>query len=247
MRVKRIKIVKKRDYPEVGKLYESFEVCEDGEVCLAIGGDGTFLEAAREFEGPILPIRGGEKDSLGFHADLTVGDVDEIIKGLKGNSYSVEEHPKLKITYKGGIYDAVNDVVLFRANPKTIHCRVYYYENGERKPLYPKDLRGDGIVFSGQIGSTAYNFFAHGPIIHGVDTIAVTPISANYKVSIVSGKEFYVEVTKNVGSIEYDGVELGILSKGESFTVRKSDKKLRIIRLRRRESFSEKLARLHTF
>lgn len=247
MGVRTIRIVKKKDYPELRKLYETFDVSEDGEICLAVGGDGTFLEATREFKGPILPVRGGEKDSLGFHADFAVEDMDEIINGLKCNSYTIEEYSKLKMTYKGRVYNAVNDVSLFRASPKSVHCRVYYYENDEIKPLYPKDLRGDGVVFSGQIGSTAYNFFAHGPIIHKADVIAVTPLSANYNTSIVGEGEFSVEVTKNEGSIEYDGIALERLIKGENFTVGKSDEKIKVIRLKRRESFSEKLARLHLF
>ncbi|MDQ1280337.1 MAG: kinase [Thermoproteota archaeon] len=245
--VEKIKLVKKKEYPQLKKLHESFDISEDSEVCLAVGGDGTFLEAAREFKGPILPIRGGEKDSLGFHADFTVEDIDEIISELKQNSYTVEEYSKLKITCKGRVYNAVNDVVLFRASPKSVHCKVYYWENGERKPLFPKDLKGDGVVFSGQIGSTAYNFFAGGPIIHRADVIIVTPLSANYNTSIVSEGEFCVEVTKSEGSIEYDGFTLGRLVKGEDFTVGKSTEKIKVIHLRPRESFSEKLVRLHLF
>lgn len=236
MGIKRIKVVEKRDYPEVMKLHKFFEVSNDGEICLAIGGDGTFLKAAREFEGPILPVRGGENDSLGFHADFTVRDMDEIIMSLMENFYTVGEYSKLKVTFKSEVYEAVNDIVLFRATPKAIHCRIYYYDNGERKSLYPKDLKGDGVIFSGQIGSTAYNYFAHGPIIYGLDAIVVTPILANYDVSVVSKRDFYTEVTKNAATIEYDGIELGKLFTGDSFIVEESDKKVKVISLRRRES-----------
>jgi len=247
MGIKRIKLVEKRDYPEVRKLYKFFEVSNDGEVCLAVGGDGTFLKAAREFEGPILPVRGGEEDSLGFHADFTVRDMDEIILNLTDSLYTIREYPKLQVAFKNNIYEAVNDVALLRATPKTIHCRIYYYENGERELLYPKDLKGDGVIFSGQIGSTAYNYFAHGPIIYGLDAIVVTPILASYDVSVVSKKVFYTEVTKNIATLESDGVELGKLSTGDSFIVEESDKKVKIITLRKKESFSQKFSRLHRF
>lgn len=247
MEIKRIKVVEKRDYPEVRKLYKFFEVSNDGEICLAVGGDGTFLKAAREFEGPILPVRGGEKDSLGFHADFTVLDIDEIIMNLMETSYTVDEYSKLRVTFKGEVHEAVNDIVLSRATPKAIHCRIYYFDDKERQPLYPQDLKGDGVIFSGQIGSTAYNYSAHGPIIYEMDAIAVTPITANYTISVVSKKNFYTEVTKNAAILEYDGIELDKLSSGDSFTVEESDKKVKVISLRRRESFSQKLARLHVF
>ena len=240
--------MKRKDYPEVVRIEENFEVCDEGEICLAIGGDGTFLEAAKEFDLPILHIRGGERDSLGFHADVDLGDVDEIVGELKSNRYSVEEYSKLRIACKSRVYDAVNDAVLFRAKTKSIHFKVYHYdEEGNKAPLYPNDVKGDGVIFSRQIGSTAYNFSAHGPIIYGVDVVAITPILANFRFSIVSDGDFSVEVIKNVGSLQCDGVEIDRLSRGETFTVSRSEKVVKVVKLKKTESFSEKLARLCNF
>jgi NAD+ kinase len=248
MDLRRISIVKRKDYPEVDKLEESFEVCDEGEICIAIGGDGTFLEAAKEFDLPILHIRGGERDSLGFHADVDLGDVDEVVEELKDNRYSIEEYSKLRIACKNRFYDAINDAVLFRAKNRSVHCKVYYYDGGgDKTPLYPNDLKGDGVIFSRQIGSTAYNFSAHGPIIYGVDVLAITPISANFRFSIVSDGAFSVEVTKNVASLQCDGVEIDRLSRGEAFTVNRSDRVVKVVKLKKTESLSEKLARLRKF
>ena len=44
----------KKNYPELKKLYSKFDVSDDAEICLAVGGDGTFIKAANEFDGPIL-------------------------------------------------------------------------------------------------------------------------------------------------------------------------------------------------
>ncbi|UCH02362.1 MAG: NAD(+)/NADH kinase [Candidatus Bathyarchaeota archaeon] len=247
MEINKIRVVKKRDYPGLGKLYDAFDVSDDGEICLTIGGDGTFLKAAREFTGPILPIREGGRDSLGFNADYTLADIDKVIHGLRNKLFTIEEYSKLKFTYDRTVYNAINDVILYRVNAKTVHCRIYYFEDKSKKLLYPADLKGDGVIFSGQIGSTAYNFIANGPIIYGLDIITVTPIMANYRTSVVCNKEFYVEITKNIGYIEYDGIKLDELSKGDSFTIKKSDKKIQIIKLKEKESFSKKLSRLFNF
>jgi len=248
MAIRRIVIVSKRPYEAVRELSEHFEVGDQGEICVAIGGDGTFLEATRKVDCPILLIRGGEKDSLGFHADARLDALPKIIERLKRGDYDVEKHRKLRITYGGNSFDAVNDAVLFRANPAVIHFGVSYFdERGEEEPLFPGVIRGDGVIIARQIGSTAYNYFAHGPIILGGDVAVVTPIVANYRFSIVSDRHFKVELLKNVGSLQCDGIEVGRLKAHDAFTVTRSDKMVQIVRLRGMESFSEKLARLGSF
>ena len=42
LRKRKIKIISKKNYPELKKLYNRFDISEDAEVCLAVGGDGTF-------------------------------------------------------------------------------------------------------------------------------------------------------------------------------------------------------------
>ncbi len=204
MGIRRICIVKRKDYPEVSRIKENFKIRDEGEICIAIGGDGTFLEAARKFDIPILHIRGGEKESLGFHADVTLKEIDGIIRELQSDTYSIKEYPKLQITHKSGVTDVVNDAILFRGNPKSIHCKIYNYEEKRKKALiYPSDIKGDGVIFSRQIGSTAYNFSAHGPIIYEVDVIAITPISANFKFSIRfgCGKNYWNLQCKSLGFV----------------------------------------------
>ena len=65
----RIKLIKNRNYPELKKLYGEFDVGDDGEICVAVGGDGTFVKAAKSFPGPILPIRSDDPGSVGYYAD----------------------------------------------------------------------------------------------------------------------------------------------------------------------------------
>jgi len=248
MTIKRIVIVSKRPYEATKELSKHFEVGDRGEICVAIGGDGTFLEATRKVDCPILLIRSGEKNSLGFHADARLDELPTVIEKLKTGDYSVEKHRKLRIAYRGEFFDAVNDAVLFRANPGVIHFRVNYFdERGEVEPLYPDVVKGDGIIIARQIGSTAYNYFSHGPIILNGDVAVVTPIVANYRFSIVSDSDFRVELLKNVGSLQCDGAEIGRLGVNDFFTVSRSDKVVQIVRLRGTESFSEKLARLTDF
>jgi len=243
-----VSIVKKKFYPEINEIEKHFQVSEEGELCIAIGGDGTFLKAAMKFDCPILHIRSEEKDSLGFRADIALSDINTVISELKQGHYFIEKYSKLRLTYRKKIFNVINDVVLYRASGRTIHFTVDYYdERGITQPLYPGVVRGDGVLFTKQIGSTAYNYFANGPILFDIEAIAVTPIAANRNFSIVSKKDFQVTVCKRQGVLEHDGVEIAKLSEGDHFTVTKSDEVVRVIRLRDREKISSKLARLESF
>ncbi len=248
MPLRRISIVSKRLYPAAEELEKHFEVGKEGEICIAIGGDGTFLEAVRKHDCPILLIRGGEADSLGFHADATLWELPSVIERLKAGAYTVEKQAKLRITFGNNVFEATNEAALLRATPSAIHCKVDYYDDqGLRSPLYPGDIRGDGVIVSRQIGSTAYNYYTRGPILFGVDVAVVTPVTANYRFSIVCDRSFHVELKKSIGCLEYDGIEVGQLEKGNTFTVSRSDKTVSIVRLDALESFSEKLRRLLAF
>jgi NAD+ kinase len=246
--VGRISIIARRKYPEIQELEKHFDIVEKGDLCLAIGGDGTFLKAARSFDCPILLVRSGEQNSLGFHADTNLQQLPTVIERLKKGDYYLEKHRKLRVSFQDDNFEAINDAVLFRANLDVIHFKVNYFDDrGEAKALYPGVVRGDGIIVARQIGSTAYNYFAHGPIILSGDVSVVTPIAANYRFSIVSNHDFSVELLKNTGFLNYDGVEIGKLVEGDIFTVSRSDKSIKIVRFDWAESFSEKLARLSHF
>ena len=248
MTVRRIVIITKQSYEAAKELSKHFEVGDQGEICVAIGGDGTFLEATRRVDCPILLVRTGEKNSLGFHADARLDELPTVIERLKTGDYHVEKHRKLRITHGEKSFDAVNDAVLFRANPGVIHFNVSYFnEKGEVEPLYPDVVKGDGVIITRQIGSTAYNYFAHGPIILNGDVAVVTPIAANHRFSIVSNGDFKIELLKNEGSLQCDGVEVERLKVNDVFTVSRSDKIVRTVRLRGMESFSGKLGRLIRF
>jgi NAD+ kinase len=247
MSIKSVKVIKKRAYPEIKQIENHFQISDEGEVCLAIGGDGTFLRAAKRCKRPILHIRGGEETSLGFHAENTLSNIREVINELKQGNYYIDKYSKLRIKHRNQVYNAVNDIVLFRVSSKAIHFTISYYDGGHKFPLYPETIRGDGVIFTRQIGSTAYNYFAKGPILFDISAVVVTPITTNYGFSIVSNKDFQIKIMKGRGILECDGVNFLKLNRGKTFTVTRSDKIVQVIRLKKGERFPKKLARLQKF
>ena len=244
----KITLIKKRDYPELKRFYSEFDVVRNGEMCIAVGGDGTFIRAAREFDGPILPIRSEDEGSIGYYSDLSLGDIEYVVESLKRKEYSVEKLAnKMEVEYKGRRHYAINEIVLNNVLEE-VSFRIYEIEKNARYEIYPYVMSGDGMLVTGLVGSTAYNKSAGGPIILSPDVFCITFLNVDgpYRNPIVvdSRKRLEVEVAKYRGKLKYDGKELGVLGSGERFRVRLSNKELRVVRFGRRERFGSKLDRI---
>jgi len=245
----KIKIVKNKDYKELKPLYKDFEVSDNGEICLAVGGDGTFVKAAKEYSGPILPIRSEEKGSIGYYSDVSLADMDFIVKSLRSRKFVVEKlESKIEISYKGRKYYAVNEALLHNLLEE-VSFRIYEIRNAKRFAIYPYVMSGDGILITSSIGSTAYNKSAGGPIMLIPSAICLTFLNVDgpYRNPIVvdSTKVIEIEVVKYRGMLRYDGSDIGQLSPGGSFRVRVSKRELKIVRFSaRREELAKKLDRI---
>lgn len=256
----KVKIVSKRDYPELEEIEKRLDVIElrlpiesediremreyvkdrDPDIVITVGGDATFLRRAdRESDIPILAIHGGEKDSLGWHADFSLRDIDQALYDLEHGLYELVKYKRLELGFRGNSYDALNDVYVNRIS-SSIHFKVYCIMDGERELVYPEVLVGDGVNIANAYGSTAYNLTAGGPILYNTEAIVETPLYVNkYQYSVIAEKGFYVELVKNVGLLQYDGIEIGRIIPGEGFTVGHSDKYIEKVRI---NSLSESLA-----
>ncbi len=70
---------------------------------------------------------------------------------------------------------ALNEAVVTAGPPYRV-IELCIVINGEPGP----SVRGDGVIVSTALGSTAYNVSAGGPIVHpGVDATLITPIAAH--------------------------------------------------------------------
>lgn len=245
----KIKIVKNRGYKELKKFYNAFTVSNKGDVCIAVGGDGTFVRAAQENTSPILPIRSEERGSIGYYSDLNLKDIDFAIKNLKEGKFTVKNlENKMEIIVDGKHFFAVNEALLHNVLEE-VSFRIYEIKNGKREKIYPYVMSGDGILITSSIGSTAYNKSAGGPLLLVPNVMCITflNIDGPYRNSIVvdSSKTIEVEVVKYNGMLRYDGIEIKKMRPGSSFQVRISREELKIIRFNNRhEGLSKKLDRI---
>ncbi|GIR09393.1 MAG: hypothetical protein CM15mP19_11890 [Gammaproteobacteria bacterium] len=77
-----------------------------------IGGDGSMLSAAKDFQHLDVPFVGINLGKVGFMADLDYGSVDQnLIEVLKGNCLP-ETKETIDCIYNGKSYTAYNEIVL---------------------------------------------------------------------------------------------------------------------------------------
>ncbi len=244
----KVSIVSKRNYPEIASIKKHFEVVKKGEICIAVGGDGTFVHAAMKYDVPILPIRVNENMSSGFYSDLSTKDLPRIIEGLKEHEYDVVEAAcKLKLSFKGREYFAVNEVSLNHIKQE-VSFRVFE-KNKVRRKIFPFVIGGDGLVVAGEIGSTAYNRSAMGPILLSNKVMCVTFLNTDgpYRNSLVvdSGSVIEIEIAKYSGALRYDGIDVGVVEEGDAFSISTSAKMLRLVKMRfKKETLGEKMERI---
>ncbi|MCL5100794.1 MAG: NAD(+)/NADH kinase [Candidatus Marsarchaeota archaeon] len=247
----KLTIISKREYPELKKLRAAFDTGKNGDMCVAVGGDGTFMRAAAEFDGPILPIRTKEKGSVGYYSDIDIKDIDLVIRNLKNGAYDIEELSKgIEISYKNKKYVAVNEAVLNNVLQE-VSFRIYEISDGRKGMIYPYVMSGDGILITSVVGSTAYNKSAGGPIILSPNVFCITFLNVdgpyNNPIVVDSKMQIEIEIVKYRGRLHFDGKEIGILNKKDKFRVRLSDKSFNIVKIRNMtEDFGSKLERIIT-
>ncbi|CAI49347.1 probable NAD kinase (polyphosphate/ATP) [Natronomonas pharaonis DSM 2160] len=154
----------------------SLSACD---LVVSIGGDGTFLFAAREVSPtPVLGVNLGEVGFLNaVSPEECVETVAGVVERMQAGDAELQELPQLQATGPGlSLPAAVNEVAVLgpqrgRDNGLDIDVRV----NGEGY----SSGRADGVLVSTPTGSTAYNLSEGGPIVHpDVSAFVVTEMCA---------------------------------------------------------------------
>lgn len=145
--------------------------------CISMGGDGTFLAAARRVGNKNIPILGINMGRLGFLSDYSADDIQEAIEQIYQGNYRMEERSVLQVSYdKGETKDypyALNEVAILKTdNSSMISLRVDI--NGEYLTTY----QADGLIINTPTGSTGYALSVGGPVMApGSDMIGLVPVA----------------------------------------------------------------------
>lgn len=151
--------------------------CFDADIAISMGGDGTFLEAARRVADKNIPILGINTGRLGFLADVSPEDMESTIDRIYRGMYTTEERSLIRVETEGnplqGYPYALNEVaVLKRDNSSMISIRVDV--DGEYLATY----QADGLLVNTPTGSTGYALSVGGTIMTPqADIFGVTPVA----------------------------------------------------------------------
>jgi NAD+ kinase len=233
----------------------------EADLCVAMGGDGTLLSAARMLARRAglkpMPLVGVNLGKLGFLAEYTVAELKKYFDDLLSGRIRARRRMMIEATLHpaGGARrksqpfasPAANDVSIAAGPPfRMIDLLV----GQERRPLW--QYRGDGIVISTPTGSTGYNLAIGGPIVAPeLEAIVVSPM-APHTLSlrpIVLGGEEAVQVTAvrvNAGSAAIiDGQISRPLEDGDVVEVRRSPATLELLPHPGRTYFQTLSSKLH--
>jgi len=149
----------------------------EADFLISMGGDGSFLEAARRVGDKGIPILGVNMGRLGFLADVLPEDIEEVVTQIYDGQFSIDERCVLQLDYDRGTPEgypfALNEVaVLKRDVSSMISIRVDI--NGEYLTTY----QADGLIINTPTGSTGYALSVGGPIMQpGSRTLGLVPVA----------------------------------------------------------------------
>ena len=213
------------------------ELARRAELLIVLGGDGTFLSAARcvRARGPRLV--GVNLGALGFLTEISRHDIVPAIAHLLAGKGVEERRLLLRATLRrarGGrtTFLALNDVVLSKGNLARL-VPLQLELDGEPVTTY----RADGLIVASPTGSTAYSLSAGGPLVHpGLDAILVTPICPHTLSNrpLLVPPRSVVSITQpgpgNGVFLTVDGQRGGPLEAGDRLEIRRSRTALRVLR-----------------
>ncbi|MEE0906744.1 MAG: NAD kinase [Muribaculaceae bacterium] len=206
----------------------------DAAIALSIGGDGTFLRTAEKVARRGIPILGINTGHLGYLADASVENIDEVVENLFSGNYKIEERTVLHVTTDSGVVIdnpfALNEIAISRQST-ALMMSMHTWVNDSELTSY----KGDGLIISTPTGSTAYNLSVGGPILEPTsNNIVLSPISAHSLTMrpLVLRDDCTIRVTTNSRAQQYlvsiDGRPF-TFDIGTSITVRKADFTVKVI------------------
>jgi NAD+ kinase len=214
---------------------------------VVLGGDGTFLRAARVVAEVDVPIIGINLGKVGFLSKAEAGDLETVLERIVAGEFSFDERMVIEGRILRGGKDgageterhiALNDIVVARGALARV-CRL----DVSIDDTHLATFIADGLVIASPTGSTGYSFSAGGPILDpGSRNVIVTPIAAYLSAfrSVVVSPEQVVRcrvVDAHEALVSIDGREDLPIAVGDTVEVRALSRPIRLLHPRGARSF----------
>ena len=207
------------------------------DVIIVLGGDGTFLRAARAVAEVDVPILGVNLWKVGFLSKVEAHELEDVLARIAANEFVLDERMALEARVlpggrpgSGQRHIALNDVVIARGALARV-CRLDVAIGASHLATFI----ADGLVVASPTGSTGYSFSAGGPIVDPTSrNLIVTPIAGYLSAirSVVIGPSQTVRcrvVDAHEALVSIDGREDLPIAIGDVVEVRAIDRPIRFL------------------
>jgi NAD+ kinase len=150
------------------------------DLAVVLGGDGAILAAVRRMGDRPIPILGVKFGKLGFLTELREDEIEDALdRWLEGRLPPPRPRMRVECEVRRGDGPArrpergvaLNDVVIERYGPRTVTLHL------EIDGRYASTYRGDGLIVSTPVGSTAHSLAAGGPLLDpALEAFVLTPM-----------------------------------------------------------------------
>jgi NAD+ kinase len=200
-------------------------VRQDVDICFALGGDGTILNALRTYAGTGVPVFGVNFGEIGF---LSTVDREYGRSGFEralGGDFEVLALPGISLSGGRGQWLAMNDVSMHRQPGKRVADLEYAVGSDEIGRV-----RCDGVVVATPAGSTGYNLANGGPVmawgVAGFVVSFIAPHSLTARALVVAPADVLAVHNRSREEpvdVTVDGRPVCVLPPGEQIEARFTD------------------------
>lgn len=224
-----MQIIENSEHPEVA--------VEALDLFVVVGGDGTFLSAARLIHGRDIPMLGINIGTLGFLTAVEYSDAEKAFALIRDGHCSIEHRHMLKTRFfADGVMEefvAMNDVVVTKGSLGRIMTYQIFIDGH-----HATSFRGDGVIFATPTGSTAYNLSAGGPIVYptinAISMTAISPHTLGVRNMVIAGEsKIVVQVSGDVAgyNLSVDGQQNFNIDTHRTIEITDSGHRAHIVRL----------------
>jgi len=214
------------------------EACAGSDLVCVLGGDGTFLHAARGIGDSGVPTLGVNLGRVGFLTKVETDDLERALDQVASGAFVIEDRFRISAILRraDGSHEeqaCLNEVALVRGSRvRTIQVEV------EVSGSHLATWVADGVVVATPTGSTGYSFSAGVSVLDPrLRNMIITPVAAYLSPlpSVVAGEEHVVRLALRQApagaTISIDGQWDLPMQVGETVEVRALPAPLRMVQL----------------
>lgn len=209
---------------------------QTADVAIVLGGDGAILRAARQMGQQQVPVLGINLGKLGFLADLSPDDIRLALPEVVAGNYRTTSHLMFECAAECGDgprrFLGLNEAVV-QTGPPFHMLEIDLAIDGDVVSTF----RGDGLIVSTPVGSTAHSMSAGGPILgQELRAFVVSPICPHSLTSrpVVESadKEYTIHIRQATNAwLVVDGQDAVMLPAGAKAVIRQAPVPFRLVKV----------------